>query len=218
MNSKTSLPPVETIFVVDDDRSMRASLQALLEALGFAVEVFASGKAFLKHYGADMPGCLIVDILMPEMDGITMVEQLLAAGRHVPVIFITAHASVQNAVAAMKTGAIEFLEKPFARERLEELVRRGLALDREWRTREAEFKQMEERLSKLKTRDRETLDLILAGHSNKVIAKKLLLTERAVEMRRAALLRKLEVHSVPELVDLTVTHRVHAELRAAKRL
>jgi two-component system, LuxR family, response regulator FixJ len=204
-----------TVFVVDDDDEMRDSLATLLDVLGFAVRTFAGGSSFERYYRPEMPGCLVLDIRMPRQSGLELYEQLLRDGKRLPVIFITAHADVSTAVAAMKTGAIEFLEKPFDRQLLLERVRKALELDAEWRTQDAEFADLTERVARLSEREQETLAMIQAGESNKTMAAKLFVTERAVEMRRAAIMRKLEVRSVAELLNLTVTHRILAELREA---
>lgn len=204
-----------TVFVVDDDRQMRQSLVALLEALRFRVHTFASASGFLRFYRAEMPGCLLLDVRMPVQDGLSLFEQLLREGKRLPVIFMTAHADVSTAVAAMKTGAIEFLEKPFDRETLVELIQRAIRLDTEWRNQDSRFAALEKRIDQLTVRDRQTLEFILAGESNKSMAEKLDLTERAVEMRRAALMRRLNVGSLVELLDLALTHRIRAELRQA---
>jgi len=201
------------VFVVDDDEQMRASLKALLDVLGFAVRTFPSGGSFARFYRAHMPGCLVLDIRMPRQSGLELYEQLLRDDKRLPVIFITAHADVSTAVAAMKTGAIEFLEKPFDRATLLDRVQKALALDADWRRRDADFAQIAERIQQLSDRERETLQLIQAGDSNKAMAAKLLLTERAVEMRRSAIMRKLKVCSVAELLELAITHRILTELR-----
>jgi FixJ family two-component response regulator len=206
-------PPVPTIYIVDDERQMRDSLRVLLEALGYIVRCFASPQEFLKYYQADLPGCLLLDVRMPGQTGLELYEQLLHEKKRLPVIFMTAHADVSTAVAAMKSGAIEFLEKPFERAKLQANIERALALDAQWRQREHEYAAVEERIGKLRERDRETLALLLAGHSNKVMASKLLLSERAVEMRRASLMRKLQVDSVAELYELALTHRILTDLR-----
>ncbi len=206
-------PP--TVFVVDDDDAMRASLATLLDVLGFAVRTFPSAAAFERHYRSDMPGCLVLDIRMPRQSGLDLYRQLLLEGKRVPVIFITAHADVPTAVAAMKTGALEFLEKPFDRHMLLERIRAAIALDAEWRRREEDFVTLEGRIRRLNDRDRETLALVLAGEANKTMATKLSITERAVEMRRSAIMKKLEVESLAELMELAVTHRVLDELRHA---
>lgn len=206
-----------TVFVVDDDDEMRDSLKALLDVLGFAVRTFPSGSAFEHFYQANMSGCLLLDIRMPKQTGLELYEKLLKAGKRLPVIFITAHADVQTAVAAMKTGAVEFLEKPFERQRLLDRVQAALALDNQWREREARYAAIDERIRRLSDRERETLERILAGDSNKAMAGKLFLTERAVEMRRSSIMKKLEVGSLAELLDLAVTYRILDELRQAAR-
>ena len=206
-----------TVFVVDDDQQMRDSLCALLEVLNFPAKAFSAPGAFHRFYRPEMPGCLLLDIRMPRQSGLELYETLLNEGKRLPVIFITAHADVTTAVAAMKTGAIEFLEKPFARVTLLDRVGKALALDAELRANEARFVELAIRVARLTDRERETLTLIQAGESNKSMAAKLLLTERAVEMRRSAIMRKMQVRSVAELVDLTATHRILAELRQAAK-
>jgi FixJ family two-component response regulator len=201
------------VFVVDDDKQLLDSLVVLLEVLGFRVHAFSSPGNFRQFYRPEMSGCLLLDIRMPRQNGIDFYEQLLREGKRLPVIFITAHADVSMAVAAMKSGAIEFLEKPFDRDTLLDRVQKALALDAEWRKRDAEYTAIAERIQQLSGRDRETLELIQAGESNKSMAAKLFLTERAIEMRRAALMKKLQVGSVAELLDLTITHRILTELR-----
>jgi FixJ family two-component response regulator len=200
------------VFVVDDDRPMRDSLVMLLETLGFSARPFASAGEFHRFYQPPLPGCLVLDVRMPLQTGLELYEQLIREGKRLPVIFITAHADVSTAVAAMKTGAIEFLEKPFLPETLLERVKNALALDAAWRRREAEFNAVAQRIACLNARDRETLELILGGASNKVMAARLFISERAVEMRRARIMRKVQVDSLAELVDLAVTHRVLAEI------
>lgn len=216
----TDPPIAPTVFVVDDDQQLRDSLCRLLEVLDFQVAAFGTSSSFHQHYEADMPGCLLLDIRMPRQSGLDLYAKLLREGKRLPVIFITAHADVTTAVAAMKSGAIEFLEKPFDADALVERIRKALALDAEWRRRDAEFAALSERIARLSARERETLALIESGETNKSIAAKLAITERAVEMRRSAIMRKVQVRCVAELIDLTATHRILADLRraAAERL
>jgi FixJ family two-component response regulator len=209
--------PNPTVYVVDDDQQMRDSLCALLDILGFQASAFATPGSFYRFYRSEMPGCLLLDIRMPRQTGLELYELLLEEGKRLPVIFITAHADVRTAVAAMKTGAIEFLEKPFDRETLLDRVRNALSRDAEWRAGDARFADLVERVGRLSPRERETLAMIQAGDSNKSMAAKLCLTERAVEMRRSVIMRKMKVRSVAELVDLTVTHRILADLRLAAK-
>jgi FixJ family two-component response regulator len=208
--------PVEqtsSVFIVDDDQPLLDSLVAFLRGRGFQVHAFSTARSFLQFYRPEMCGCLVLDTRMPRQDGLNFYKQLLREGKRLPVIFISAQADVPMAVAAMKTGAIEFLEKPIDYDTLLDHVEQALALDADWRKRDAEYTVLAERIRQLSGRDRETLELIQAGESNKAMAAKLFLTERAVEMRRAALMRKLQVGSVAELLDLTITHRILTELR-----
>jgi FixJ family two-component response regulator len=205
------------VYVVDDDQQMRDSLCALLDVLGFQASAFATPNRFHRFYRSEMPGCLLLDIRMPSQTGLELYELLLEEGKRLPVIFITAHADVSTAVAAMKTGAIEFLEKPFDREILLDRVRKALAIDAEWRAGDVRFADLVDRVGRLSPRERVTLAMIQAGESNKSMAVKLCLTERAIEMRRSAIMRKMQVRSVAELVDLTVTHRILADLRRAAK-
>lgn len=212
MSDKLNSP---TVFVVDDDPQMRQSLSALLEAMQFQVRAFPSAASFHRFYQPQMPGVLLLDVQMPVQNGLQLYETLLQEGKRLPVIFITAHADVTTAVAAIKTGAIEFLEKPFDRNSLVDLVRKALELDSQWRKREAEFAALKQQIEQLSERDRETLELLLAGESNKTMASKLFITERAVEMRRASIMRKLKVSTLAELLDLTITYRILSELHHA---
>jgi len=216
------MKPIEdekpTVFVVDDDRQMRESLVLLIETMGFSARSFASASGFHKFYRPHLAGCLVLDVRMPIKSGLELYEQLIREGKRLPVIFMTAHADVSTAVAAMKTGAVEFLEKPFDRHTLLERIENALALDAEWRQREAGFQDMDARIARLNERDWETLQLIIAGTSNKVMASRLFISERAVEMRRAAIMRKLAVRSLAELLELTITHRLVAEIATIRTI
>ena len=208
-----SPPAKPTVFVVDDDWQLRDSLVAVLEALHFRVQAFSSPGGFHRHYRAETPGCLLLDVRMPRQSGLELYAQLLKEGKRLPVVFLTAYADVATAVAAMKTGAIEFLEKPFDCETLVDRVHQALAFDAEWRRHDAEFAALNERLERLTLREQETLKLIQSGETNKAIAARLSITERAVEMRRSAIMRKFQVRSAAEVIDLSATHRILAARR-----
>lgn len=205
----------ETVFIVDDDFDMRSSLQVLVSAMGYQVRTFASAAEFRNQYRPDVPGCLILDIYMPVQNGLELYAELLREGKRLPVIFITGHADVSTAVAAMKSGAIEFLEKPFDRETLRSRIEQACALDASWRRDDARFAELQLQMQSLTARERETLALIAEGAPNKTIAARLGLTERAVEMRRARIMQKFNVRSLAELLDRVVTYRLLAELREA---
>jgi FixJ family two-component response regulator len=204
------------VFVVDDDRQMLDSLTALLSAMKFTACAFASADKFHRFYQPAMPGCLVLDVKMPVQDGMELYEQLVHEGKRLPVIFITAHADVSMAVSAMKTGAIEFLEKPFERAMLLDRVQKALALDAKWRKRETEYGVLDERIKRLTKREQDTLELILSGVPNKSMASKLQISERAVEMRRAAIMQKLQTRSLAELVETAITHRILGEIRRTR--
>lgn len=216
MSTTLNLQP--TVFVVDDDDDVRQSLVTLVHVLGHRVRGFASFHKFEACYQSDWPGCLILDVRLPDGSGVSSYEQFLRKGNQLPVIFVTAHADVTTAVAAMKTGAIEFLEKPFDRLALGDRVIRALQLDSQWRTQRAQFRQVDERIQGLSRTDRETLQLLLDGVPNKVMAARLGLTERAVELRRQRLMQRLQVSTLAELLDLAVTHRVLSDVREISRL
>lgn len=184
----------------------------LVEALGLRARGFSTAAEFRRCYDGQ-PGCLVLDIHMPGQSGLALYEQLLREGQRLPVIFITAHADVATAVAAMKTGAIEFLEKPFDRAALASRIQSALQLEAAWRGQDAEFRRLDSQVSALTRTDRETLELLLAGQSNKQIAAGLMITERAVELRRSRLMQKLGVRTLPELLDVTITHRVLQDVR-----
>jgi two-component system, LuxR family, response regulator FixJ len=213
MNSTPTPSSNQTVFVVDDDPDMRQSLHGLIRALGYSVRVFSSAAEFHAEYQPQQTGCLILDVRMPRQSGLELYEQLLREKKRLPVIFITAHADVSTAVAAMKTGAIEFLEKPFDAQKLHNRIEKALKLDASWRASELEYARRDELISRLTHREQETLELILAGETNKAMAARLFISDRAVELRRAAIMRKLKVRSFAELLDVAITHRLLSDLR-----
>jgi FixJ family two-component response regulator len=211
------IDPTSSIFIIDDDQHLLDSLISFFSGREFLVHAFSSARSFRQFYRPEMPGCLVLDTRIPRENGLDFYRQLLREGKRLPVIFISADADVSTIVAAMKTGAIEFLEKPVNYDTLLDRVQKALALDAQWRRRDAAYAALAQRIEQLSSRDRETLELIQAGVSNKSMASKLFLTERAVEMRRAAIMKKLQVNSVAELLDLTITHRILTELRQESR-
>lgn len=213
----TPVTTTPTVFVVDDDTDLRDSLLTLLRALGHFCEGFASAEEFRASYTEPRPGCLLLDIRMPGQSGLEMYADLVHDGKRLPVIFITAHADVTTAVAAMKTGAIEFLEKPFDKVTLADRVQKALVVDRSWRESDDRYNSLDRIVQQLSPTDRETLQMILEGVPNKVMAARLLITLRAVELRRQRLMQRLGVRSVAELLEVTITHRVLAELRTVEQ-
>jgi FixJ family two-component response regulator len=205
--------PDATVYIVDDDPDMRDSLRWLLKTVGLRCLTFPSAEEFLREFTGDGPSCLVLDVRMPGTGGLDLLEELTARGLRLPVLFITAHADVPMAVRAMKSGAFEFLEKPFNGQVLLEKVQRAIKDDAERRAREARLAGIRARLERLTEKEREVLAMIQQGLPNKEIAALLGLTPRAVELRRASLMKKLDVQSLPELLRLTIGHATAEEGR-----
>jgi RNA polymerase sigma factor (sigma-70 family) len=189
-----------TVFVVDDDEGMRASLSALLGVEGIAVETYGSAEAFLAAYDSARPGCLLLDLQMPGMDGLELLDRLAVRGVGLPTVFLTGHGSVSSSVRAMKAGAVDFLEKPLDPPTLLANVRAALERDavaREERERRADVLA---RLAQLTPREREVMRLMVAGLSCKEIAKTLAISHRTVEIHRSRVFTKLDAGSLPELI------------------
>jgi two-component system response regulator FixJ len=207
-----------TVFVVEDDPAVLRSLTALVKVVFPRVEAYGSAAEFLAAYQpahsvghlrspADgRPGCLVLDVAMPQMSGLELHRKLIEDKIDLPVVFVTGHANVQMAVGAMQAGAVNFLEKPFREQELWDSIRRALELDQRNRRRKARRCQAEERIARLTPGEREVLGLILEGKLNKEIAARLGLSIRTVEDRRARLMKKTEANSVAELVQLAMTH------------
>lgn len=190
------------VFVVDDDPSLRASLESLLSSDGHAVMSFDSGDAFLAAERPDRPGCLVLDVRLKGASGLAVQRELARTGIHTPVVFITGHGDVPMSVAAMKAGAIEFLTKPFRDQDLLDAVHRGVAADAERRAREQGMAALRTRFSALTPREREILPLVASGLMNKQIAGVLGLSEVTVKVHRAQIMQKLEARSLADLVRL----------------
>jgi FixJ family two-component response regulator len=199
------------VYIVDDDPDMRDSLRWLMKTVGLRAQTFASASEFLRDFTPNGPGCVILDVRMPGTSGLDLFEELVARGEGLPVIFITAYADVPMAVRAMKSGAVEFVEKPFNRQTLLDKVQRAIKDDTERRGRVAAREKLAARFQRLTDKEREVLELIKDGRPNKEIASRLQITPRAVELRRSSLMRKLGVRSLIELLRLTVVHEVGLE-------
>jgi FixJ family two-component response regulator len=199
------------VYIVDDDPDMRDSLRWLMKTVGLQTEAFASASDFRRGYQPGSPGCLILDVRMPGTSGLDLFEELIAGGDGLPVIFITAYADVPMAVRALKSGAVEFVEKPFNRQTLLDKVQRAIKSDLERRRRLAAREKFRSRFNCLTDKEREVMELIKEGRANKEIAASLEITARAVELRRSSLMRKLGVRTLAELLRLSVALDVAAE-------
>ena len=203
MTLSTASVPMPTVHVVDDDHDMRDSLRWLMGTVGLPVETYASADEFLRRFEADAgPGCLVFDVRMPGASGLDLYETLAARAAALPVIFVTAYADVPMAIRAMKSGAVEFVEKPFNRQALLERVQRAVRQDEERRQRLTERAAIESRFRRLTDKEEEVLELVKRGLPNKTIATRLAITPRAVEMRRASLMKKLGAASLADLLRL----------------
>ena len=194
-----------TVFMVDDDPTAVRALAALVRVVFPRVETYASANDFLAAY-RQQPGCLILDVAMPGMNGLELQRKLLQDKITLPIVFVTGHANVPMAVEAMQMGAVNFLQKPVQEQELWESIRRAIELDAQNRRRRARRQHAEERLSSLTTGEREVLNLILEGMLNKEIASELHLSTRTVEDRRAKLMKKMGAKSLAELIQLVMTH------------
>ncbi|SIO24734.1 two component transcriptional regulator, LuxR family [Singulisphaera sp. GP187] len=193
-----------TVYVVDDDLDMRDSLQWLMRTVGLQVEVYPSASAFLEAFKPGGAGCLVFDVRMPGTSGLDLYEELVARGEGMPVIFMTAFADVPMAIRAMKSGAIEFVEKPFNRQALLDRVQRAIKNEVERLHLKADREAAQRRFRLLTDKEREVLALIKDGQPNKAISATLGITPRAVEMRRAGLMKKLEARNFAELLRLSI--------------
>ncbi|MEZ5566477.1 MAG: response regulator [Gammaproteobacteria bacterium] len=203
--------PPATVFVVDDDDGVRSSLGILLDAANYPVQTYASAAVFLEEYDPARPGCLLLDMRMPNMSGMELLQRLADRGAFLPVIFITGHGDVPMAVEAMKTGAFDFLQKPFKQDDLLDRVARALVADKEARDALLHVEELRRRHDTLTPREHEVMAMVVAGNANKVIALDLKLSERTVEIHRARVMEKMQTRSVAHLVrmamEMTVPHK-----------
>jgi len=196
--------PAPPIYLVDDDSAVRDSLSVLLEVEGFRVRAFESAEAFLAAWTPALRGGLLLDVRMPGMDGLELLERLRALGAGLPVVVMTGHGDVPLAVRAMKAGALDFVEKPLAGGELLEAVRTLLAHDAERESRRREEGAVQERLAALTPREREVLEKLVAGQPNKVIAYELGISARTVEVHRGRVMEKTGARSLSHLVRMAL--------------
>jgi FixJ family two-component response regulator len=198
-----------TVFVVDDDEAVRNSLQWLIQSINLPVETFSDAHEFLAHYSPERHGCLVLDVRLPGMSGLELQEQLAGGVLRIPVIIITGHGEVPMAVRAMRFGAFDFIEKPFNDQALLDQVRRAIEYDRRARERFAEYTKIRNRLDRLTPREREVLDMVVAGLITKEIAHQLSVAGKTVEVHRSHIMNKMQAVSVADLVRLTMLARNH---------
>lgn len=209
--------PAPCVFIVDDDDEMRESLVYLLRTVGLSTRSYRSAREFFAEYRQDWPGCLVCDVRMPDVSGLDLYERLVQAGGTLPVIFMTAYADVPMAIRALRSGAVEFIEKPFNAQVMLERIQRAIVTDREGRQLALKWDEFGQRMASLTDKEHEALQLIMEGAPNKAIAVRLGISERAVEMRRASVTKKLQVHSLAELIRLVTQYEIFSESRNRPR-
>jgi FixJ family two-component response regulator len=190
-----------TVFIVDDDADMRDSIHWLMESVNLQAETFSCAGEFLAVCDPQREGCLLLDVRMPGMSGMELLEQLNACGIRLPVIIVTGHGDVPMAVRALKRGAFDFIQKPFNGQELLDQVNAALKLDRENRRERREMGVLHAHYEALTLREREVMELVVAGDPSKTIGRKLGISPKTVDIHRAHIMKKLNVHTVAELVQ-----------------
>lgn len=199
------MTPEPTVFVIDDDKAVRHFLRGLIASVNLRVEAFTSAQEFLAAYRSSSPGCLLLDIRMPGMSGLELQQELNARGIDLPVIVLTGHGNVQVAVHAMKAGAVDFIEKPFNNELLLDRVQKAVAKSVDTYENRIKRDEILNRRKLLTPRERQVLDLVVAGESNKGIARHLHISEKTVEIHRAHVMGKMQAKSLADLVKIVST-------------
>ena len=205
--------PEQTVYIIDDDAAVLDSLDVWLRASGLKTRTWSDPQHFLEGYQRDWCGCLVLDIQMPAISGLGLQEELVAVGSTLPIIFMTGHGSISTAVQAMKAGAFEFIEKPFAHDVMFGHIRRAFELDAQKREAMGQQQQIRARLETLTPREAEVLDYVLDGKATKVIALELSLSQRTVEIYRANIMQKMQSRSVAQLVKILSAFRAGSQLQ-----
>src|SRR3984885_15398641 len=193
---------VSTVFIVDDDADVRESLQELLESVGLHSQAFGTAQEFLAVGRSDSPSCLILDVRLPGISGLDLQHELKKGRINIPIIFLTAHADVPMSVRAMKSGAVEFLTKPFRHQDLLDAVQRSLTRDRIDRGTQRDTGELRQRYITLSVREREVMSRVVTGMLNKQVAAELDASEGTVKMHRSQVMKKMQAQSLPELVRM----------------
>jgi FixJ family two-component response regulator len=190
------------VFIVDDDSSVRRSLERLIQSVGLAARSYASAAQFLQSFHGEETGCLVLDVRMPEISGLELQEKMAKAGILLPIIFISGHSTVPMSVRAMKAGALDFLQKPFDEQDLLEAIYRAIDRSRQERAQREELKELEARIHSLTPKEHEVFTWVITGMPNKNIADKLATAEKTVKVHRASIMKKMGAQSVADLVRM----------------
>jgi FixJ family two-component response regulator len=198
-----------TVFVVDDDALVREAIQGVLKSVGLHSETFETPQEFLKRTRLDGPSCLVLDVRLPGISGLDLQRELTEAGIRIPIIFITAHGDIPMSVKAMKSGAVEFLTKPFRNQDLLDAIHQALDRDRVARQHEGELRKLRSRHQSLTPREREVMALVVSGRMNRQIANELGTSEVTVKIQRGQVMRKMQAESLAELVGMAAKIDIH---------
>jgi FixJ family two-component response regulator len=191
-----------TVFVVDDDESIREALKSLIGSVGLPVETFATAQEFLESRGADVPGCLVLDVRLPGLSGLDLQRELTNVNIHTPIIFLTGHGDIPMTVRAMKAGAVEFLTKPFRDQDLLDAIQQALERDRTAREERIEKDELRARYDSLTPRESEVMRIVITGLLNKQIAAELGTSEVTIKLHRAQVMQKMRADSLADLVRM----------------
>ena len=190
------------VFVIDDDASVRDAIKSLIRSVGMHVETFRSAQEFMASKRQDAPSCLVLDVRMPGLSGLELQREMMDAGIRIPIIFITGHGDIPMSVRAMKAGAVEFLTKPFRDQDLLDAISQAIERDRAARLKFAEHADLRQRFERVTPREREVMELVVAGLLNKQIAARLNISEITVKLHRHQVMEKMNAESLAELVRM----------------